>query len=89
MDVNIKKKDKNVSKILHSLENIDIINLMTSDNPDTNYDILETLLIGAIDRYMPMKKIRLNKYKHKKTEWITNGILKSIKFKDNLYKRMK
>ena len=38
---------------------------------------------------MPMKKIRLNKYKHKKTEWITNGILKSIKFKDNLYKRMK
>ena len=42
-----------------------------------------------MDRYMPMKKIRLNKYKHKKTEWITNGILKSIKFKDNLYKRMK
>ena len=38
---------------------------------------------------MPMKKIQLNKYKHKKTEWITNGILKSIKFKDNLYKRMK
>ena len=84
-----KYNDKNVSKILHSLENIDIINLMTFDNPDKNYDILETLLIQAIDRYMPMKKIRLNKYKHKKTEWITNGILKSIKFKDNLYKRMK
>ena len=38
---------------------------------------------------MPLKRIKLHKYKHKKTEWITAGIIRSIKFRDNLYKRMK
>ena len=63
------------------MENTDIINLMTSDNPDTNYNILETLLIGAIDRYMHMKNIRLNKYKHKKTEWILMEFLNQLNLK--------
>ena len=29
-----------------------------------------------------------NKYKHKKSKWITYGIFKSIKFRDNLYKKL-
>ena len=38
---------------------------------------------------MPNKHAKLNKYKHKKTPWITVGIIKSIKFKDKLYKSVK
>ena len=31
------------------------------------------------------KPVRLHKHKHKLSEWITIGILKSIQFRDNLY----
>ena len=38
---------------------------------------------------MPSKWVKFNKYKHKKSSWITQGLLKSIKYGDKLYKRLK
>ena len=38
---------------------------------------------------MPSKWVKFNKYKHKKSSWITQGLLKSIKYRDILYKRLK
>ena len=38
---------------------------------------------------MPFKYVKYNKHKHKETPWITNGIIKSIKYRDNLYKMLK
>ena len=38
---------------------------------------------------MPIKYVNFKKYKHKKSQWITNGLIKSIKFCDNLYKKLK
>ena len=38
---------------------------------------------------MSSKWVKFNKYKHKKSSWITQGLLKSIKYRDNLYKRLK
>ena len=38
---------------------------------------------------MPIIKSKFNKYKHKKTNWITFGILRSIKFRDNKYRRLR
>ena len=35
------------------------------------------------------KTVRFRKHKHKLSEWITSGILKSIQFRDNLYKNWK
>ena len=35
------------------------------------------------------KTVKFNKYKHKRSPWITNGILRSLKFRDNLYKSLK
>ena len=37
---------------------------------------------------MTGKFVKFNKYKHKKSKWITYGILKSIRFRDNLYKKI-
>ena len=37
---------------------------------------------------MPSKWVKFNKYKHKHSYWITQGLLKSIKYRDNLYKRL-
>ena len=33
--------------------------------------------------------MKFNKYKHKRSPWITSGILRSIKFRDGLYKNLK
>ena len=33
--------------------------------------------------------MKFNKYKHKKSSWITQGLLKSIRYRDQLYKKLK
>ena len=38
---------------------------------------------------MPLCKIKYNKYKHKKSLWISYGIIKSIKYRDKLYRNLK
>ena len=38
---------------------------------------------------MPDKIVKFKKHKHKKTTWNTTGIIKSIKYRDNLYLRLK
>ncbi len=38
---------------------------------------------------MPCKLVKFDKYRHKKTKWITSGIIKSIQYGDNLYKKLK
>ena len=38
---------------------------------------------------MPLKTVKFDKYRHNKETWITSGILKSIRYKDKLYKQLK
>ena len=38
---------------------------------------------------MSPKKVKLYKHKHAKCDWITQGIIKSIQFRDHLYSKMK
>ena len=83
---------ENICKLYHNLESKDIYGLMDTDenaDPNYNYNILENILITALNKYIPLQKVKFNKYKHKKCNWITTGILKSIKFRDNLYRRLK
>ncbi len=36
-----------------------------------------------------LHQMKYNKYKHKKSKWITSGIIKYIQYRDNLYKKLK
>ncbi len=36
---------------------------------------------------MPQMIVKFNKYKHKKSKWITHEIIKSIQTRDNMYKK--
>ena len=56
-------------------------------NPNTNYSILENIIADARNNHIPSKFVKFNKHKHKKSKWITNGILKSLNHKDKLYKK--
>ena len=41
------------------------------------------------EKHLSYKLVEFNKYKHKGNKWITNGIIKSLKFRDKLYKEMR
>ena len=78
--------------LIIDLVNIDInaslLSELTTD-PNINYNILESIITNALDRQMPLKKFKIHKYKQKKTEWITKGIIESIRYRDNLYISLK
>ena len=61
---------------------------LTSD-PNTNYRIIENVLTKAKQNNLSRKKVKFNKFKHAKSEWITAGIIKSIKRRDTLYRDLK
>ena len=57
-------------------------------NPNDNYEIFITHFQLAKDKHLAMKSVRYQKKKHKKSKWITTGILNSINTKDGLYKTL-
>ncbi len=59
------------------------------EDPNNTYKILHNVIQDAKETHMPSKVIKFNKYKHKKSKWISAGLIKSIKYRDNLYKKTK
>ena len=57
-------------------------------NPNDNYEIFITHFQLAKDKHLPMKSVRYQKRKHKKSKWMTTGILNSINTKEGLYKTL-
>ncbi len=40
-------------------------------------------------KHIPEKTFKFHKHKHKKSKWMTTGIIKSISFRDKLYSKLK
>ena len=80
-----------ISNLYDYLISINILDKLkqTHDDPNTQYNIFDNILTSAINKFMPLKKQKYNKYKFKQNEWIIFGILKSIKYRDKLYKILK
>ena len=58
-------------------------------NPNENYDKFHNHLTKLKDKHLPYKFIKFNKYKHKDSNWITRGVLNSIKYRDGIYKNLR
>ena len=65
------------------------INTNPFANPNNSYEIIENIVSTAKEKHMPCRTVKINKYKHKREKWITYGILRSIRYKDKLYKTLK
>ena len=54
-----------------------------------NYNIMHQEIYDTIEKHTLKKTVKLNKHKHKISKWISHGIIKSIKYRDKLYKTLK
>ena len=90
--IEIETKSENSQKrFIEHLKNINILNKLNMDiNSDINdnYEVFCKLLQSSKSQHMPIKSVKFRKYKHKKNNWISKGIIKSIEVKDKLYKLM-
>ena len=62
------------------------INKDINADPNLNYNIIHNILKTATEEHLAPKIVKFKKHRHKKTKWITQGIIKSISFRDKLYK---
>ena len=70
-----------------------ILKLCNAFNPkksfNENYAAFDNILHELMNSYFQAKIVKYNKYRHKKSKWITKGILKSIFYRDKLYVKLK
>ena len=90
------KQKINCSKAINNLK----IELMNNElyqglvmdlnvDPNINYDNLIEIITKAKNKHLPTRLVKFNKHKHKKSKWITYGIIKSITFRDDLHLKLK
>ena len=81
-----------MNKFRSGIEASNIWDKLDKDNladPNENYHILETEIINQRLKHLPTKIVKYKKHKHKKAGWSTHGIIRSIVFRDKLYRTLK
>ena len=87
-----KLNTENIHKFETELASANLLNSLDHDldaDPETNYNIFEVIIDNHRTERFPNKIIKFNKLKHKQNSCISIGILKSIKFRNDLYRRMR
>ena len=57
------------------------------DDPDSMFDVFYSKLSSVVDRHIPLKQLSKAHLKNLDKPWISRGIRKSIKLKNNYYKK--
>ena len=83
---------KAIQNIINDISASDLYNKLDKSlttDPNLSYNIIHEVIENVKNNHTLSKLVKFYKYKHKKSKWITMGLLKSITFRDKLYKRMK
>ena len=86
------QSDSCVERFKNELINLNLPSLLDKNmmvNPNMSYSLYEKSIGLCFNNCFPTKRVKVNKYKHKLSPWITLGIIKSIEFRDQLYKQLK
>ena len=79
-----------VKNELHSSGIYKKLDTNPNTDPNYNYSIIIDEISQAKNKYMTkIFVMKFNKYMHKKSTWITQGLLTSIRYRDKLYKQYK
>ena len=87
-----KENEVNITNCVNHLSHVNLTNMIhcgDMDDPNSNYDIIHNEIKHALDKNMPVNKVKFNKYKHFKEKWMTKGILRSINTRNALYIELK
>ena len=85
-------KENGTRALLESLRAANTYDLLDDNpysNPNLNYNKLHSCIMEFKEKHLSYKLVKFNKYKHKGNKWISNGIIKSLKFRDKLYKEIR
>ena len=77
--------DENLQKLNENLSQTDWNSVYTTNDPDMAYNKFIDTYLEKVDKCMPLKTCKFNKFKHKVEPWITKGLLKSLRTKNKLY----
>ena len=83
---------ENFAKFRNDLRSTEVVNTFKNicqDNSNDSYNHFSGILSKNCIKHFPCKLVRFNKHKHKKSAWITNAIIKSIRYRDKLYVKLK
>ena len=83
--------DSAINNFREELSRLEIpsrLNANLLSDPNIDYAKFEKVLSASFKKNFPEKRIKVNKHKHKLSPWITTGVIKSIEFRDNLYKKL-
>ena len=58
-------------------------------DPNRNYNMLHNRVKELKEKHLPYKFVKFNKHRHKNSSWITQGVIKSIRYRDKLYRELK
>ena len=80
--INIKKK----------LSEDKLFELLTNDptaDPNINHNIIDESITRTINMFSKTKPAKFNKRKHKMSNWITKGIIRSINIRNVMYRKLR
>ena len=60
-------------------------NVLNQDDPDIAYNYFSSVLSTLYDKYFPLKRVK--SAKRKLNPWMTSGLLKSVCYKNKLYRK--
>ncbi len=70
-----KNYNRSVENFINEIQTSNIlsnIKLNLTQDPNINYNIMHDVIQYAKTSHMPKKRVTFNKYKHKKSKWITH-----------------
>ena len=79
------KSEQNISSFLEELDCIDWSNLHGYNDPKICYSKFLERYTKTYEKHFPLKKLK--RHLHPRRPWISQGLLKSMKHKNKLYKR--
>ena len=74
---------------LNSANIYELLDTTLTADPTINLHILNDMIHKAKNKHLPYRTVKFNKHKHKNSNWITKGIVRSIKCRDKLYLQLK
>lgn len=75
----------NIQMFKNTISNIDFVNVLNTDDPDTSYNNFMIKLHSVFEATFPLINAHRNNKKKKRNEWMTNGSIVSSNMKNMLY----